>query len=51
MKNLNFAVQDSDKDGTINDMEMVKVIEAMYEFKGIKNDTDSLLISIKIKLS
>ena len=27
-------MQDTDKDGFINDVEFLKVIEAMYEFKG-----------------
>ena len=29
-----LKMQDSDKDGIINDTEFLKVIEAMYEFKG-----------------
>ena len=31
---LVFLFKDSDKDGIINDVEFLKVIEAMYEFKG-----------------
>ena len=27
-------IQDSDKDGIISDLEFLKVIEKMYEFKG-----------------
>ncbi len=29
-----FFCKDNDKDGQINDVEFLKVIEAMYEFKG-----------------